>query len=103
MSQYIEQAIQAVSDAVYAGMNWISSAWDGAMNGISETASSMRLFLEFLKNDRHYKKYYEAVFILFHTGLRISEFCGLTVGDIDMEHHTINVDKQLQRDIRGKY
>lgn len=63
---------------------------------------NMRLFLEFLKNDRHYKKYYEAVFILFHTGLRISEFCGLTVGDIDMEHHTINVDKQLQRDIRGK-
>ncbi len=62
----------------------------------------MRLFLEFLKNDRHYKKYYEAIFILFHTGLRISEFCGLTVGDIDMEHHTINVDKQLQRDIRGK-
>lgn len=41
VSQYIEQAIQAVSDAVDAGMNWISSAWDGAMNGISETASSI--------------------------------------------------------------
>ena len=62
----------------------------------------MRLFLEFLKNDRHYKKYYEAVFILFHTGLRISEFCGLTVGDIDMEKRTINVDKQLQRDTTGR-
>lgn len=62
----------------------------------------MRIFLDFLKNDNHYKKYYEAIFILFHTGLRISEFCGLTVGDIDMEHRTINVDKQLQRDIHGK-
>lgn len=41
VSHYIEQAIQAVSDAVGAGMNWISSAWDGAMNGISETASSI--------------------------------------------------------------
>ena len=41
VSHYIEQAIQAVSDAVDAGMNWISSAWDGAMNGISETASSI--------------------------------------------------------------
>lgn len=62
----------------------------------------MRLFLEFLKNDWHYKKYYEAVFILFHTGLRISEFCGLTVGDIDMGKRTINVDKQLQRDTTGR-
>ena len=41
VSQYIEQAIQAVSDAVDAGMQWIASAWDGAMNGISETASSI--------------------------------------------------------------
>lgn len=41
VSQYIEQAIQAVSDAVDAGMQWITSAWDGAMNGISETASSI--------------------------------------------------------------
>lgn len=41
VSRYIEQAIQAVSDAVDAGMQWIASAWDGAMNGISETASSI--------------------------------------------------------------
>lgn len=41
VSQYIEQAIQAVSDAVDAGMQWITSAWDEAMNGISETASSI--------------------------------------------------------------
>ena len=41
VSQYIEQAIQAVSDAVDAGMQWIASVWDGAMNGISETASSI--------------------------------------------------------------
>ncbi len=41
VSQYIEQAIQAVSDAVDAWMQWITSAWDGAMNGISETASSI--------------------------------------------------------------
>ena len=41
VSQYIEQAIQAVSEAVDAGMNWIGSAWDGAMNAISETASNI--------------------------------------------------------------
>lgn len=63
----------------------------------------MRIFLDFLKNDSCYKKYYEAIFILFHTGLRISELCGLTVSDIEMENRTINVDKQLQRDSTGKW
>lgn len=62
----------------------------------------MRLFLEFLKNDNCYRKYYDAVYILFHTGLRISEFCGLTVNDINLEKKTINVDKQLQRKIDGQ-
>lgn len=33
-------------------------------------------YLEFIKQDKTYSKYYEAIFILFNTGLRISEFCG---------------------------
>ena len=37
------------------------------------------------------------MFILFKTGLRISEFCGLTVSDIDLKGRKINVDHQLQR------
>ena len=28
-----------------------------------------------------YRKYYDGIYILFHTGLRISEFCGLTILD----------------------
>ena len=35
--------------------------------------------------------------ILFKTGLRISEFCGLTISDIDFKEHTINIDHQLQK------
>lgn len=42
-------------------------------------------------------KYYEVVFILFHTGLRISEFCGLTIHDIDFNRHVLNIDHQIQR------
>ncbi len=37
------------------------------------------------------------MFILFKTGLRISEFCGLTINDIDFNNNRINVDHQLQR------
>lgn len=38
------------------------------------------------------------MYILFHTGLRISEFCGLTDKDIDFENMIIDVNKQLHRD-----
>ena len=56
-----------------------------------------RKFLQFVKDDPHFSKYYEGIYILFKTGLRISEFCGLTVSDIDFKEHTINIDHQLQK------
>ena len=61
------------------------------------TRKQEREYLKFVKEDQHFCKYYDAIFILFKTGLRISEFCGLTVADIDFENHRINVDHQLQR------
>lgn len=63
--------------------------------------AQMRKFLEFVKADKHFSKYYDGIYILFHTGLRISEFVGLTVNDLDMENRTINVDHQLQRKSDG--
>jgi integrase len=35
--------------------------------------------------------------ILFKTGLQISEFCGLTIKDIDFKNGILNIDHQLQR------
>ena len=58
----------------------------------------MRKFLRFVHDDVVYCKYYEVVYILFHTGMRISEFCGLTIKDIDFENRIINIDHQLHRD-----
>lgn len=46
----------------------------------------MRKFLKFVHDDVCYCKYYEVVYILFHTVMRISEFCGLTLKDIDLEN-----------------
>lgn len=60
-------------------------------------------FLEFVKNDKHFSKYYEGIFILFKTGMRISEFVGLTVHDIDMQERTININHQLQRKRNMEY
>lgn len=49
------------------------------------------------------KKYYEGFCILLNTGLRISEFVGLTIEDIDFDSGTIHVNKQLQRTSAGRY
>lgn len=61
------------------------------------TRKQQRQFLEFVKNDKHFRRYYDGIYILFHTGMRISEFTGLTVSDIDLEEKTININHQLQR------
>ena len=60
-------------------------------------------FLEFVKNDPHYNRYYDAFYILFKTGLRISAFCGLTVRDLDFKNEVIRIDHQLQRTRDMKY
>jgi integrase len=67
------------------------------------TKDQMRKFLKFVHDDVVYCKYYEVVYILFHTGMRISEFCGLTLSDIDMENKIINIDHQLQRSSKMEY
>ncbi|MBQ2882875.1 MAG: site-specific integrase [Alphaproteobacteria bacterium] len=63
----------------------------------------MRKFLKFVHDDVVYCKYYEVVYILFHTGMRISEFCGLTLKDIDLKNRTVNIDHQLQRTVDMRY
>ncbi len=61
------------------------------------TREQERKFLQFIAGDEHYSRYYDAFFILFKTGLRISEFCGLTMRDIDFKKNVIKVNHQLQR------
>ncbi len=57
----------------------------------------MKKFLRFVHDDIVYCKYYEVVYILFSTGMRISEFCGLTINDVDLENKIVNIDHQIQR------
>lgn len=67
------------------------------------TRKQQREFLNFVKNDPHFSKYYDGIFILFETGLRISEFVGLTISDVDFKNRKINVDHQLQRKRNMEY
>ena len=59
-------------------------------------------FLKFVREDPRLSVYYDATDILFKTGMRISEFCGVTLADIDLEQRTINIDHQLQRKANGE-
>ena len=67
------------------------------------TRKQERDFLEFIKEDKHFCKYYDGIYILFNTGLRISEFCGLTISDIQFNDMKIRVDHQLQRKRNMEY
>ena len=67
------------------------------------TRDEERKFLKFVKEDTHFCRYYEGIYILFKTGMRISEFCGLTVSDIDFKEHKINIDHQLQKRAKTGY
>ena len=61
------------------------------------TPDQERRFLDFVQNDKHFSRYYDAIYILLNTGLRVSEFCGLTMADIDLRAEEISIDHQLQR------
>lgn len=67
------------------------------------TRKQQREFLRFIKEDKHFSKYYDGIYILFYTGLRVSEFVGLTINDIEFDKERIRVDHQLQRTRNMEY
>ena len=67
------------------------------------TRKQQREFLRFIKEDKHFCKYYDGIYILFYTGLRVSEFVGLTINDIEFDKERIKVDHQLQRTRNMEY
>ncbi len=68
-------------------------------NTIKKTAlteDQMKEYLKFVRINRN--DYYDEINILFNTGLRISELCGLTFKDVDLEHKLLNVNHQIRYD-----
>lgn len=59
--------------------------------------------LAFITRDRVYSKYRDEIIILLGTGLRISELCGLTMNDVDIENSLIHVNHQLLRRSDNSY
>ena len=49
----------------------------------------------FIKEDKHFYKFYDGIYILFHTGLRVSEFVGLTINDIEFDKEESKLDLSI--------
>ena len=49
--------------------------------------------IEFVLCDRVFRKYYDDIVFLYETGIRVSEFCGLTLSDIDFVKREVIIDK----------
>ena len=67
------------------------------------TDLEQKIWMDFIKKDKTYNKYYDEFVILLGTGMRVSEFCGLTMSDLDFTNRSINVDHELVRVRGGKY
>ena len=52
-------------------------------------------FIEFMENNTCFRKRVDEIIILHETGLRVSEFCGLTLSDVDLRKGTLKVDHQI--------
>lgn len=61
------------------------------------TAEQVSSFLDFCRNDSILRKSVDTFIILLGTGIRVSEFCGLTKQDVDFEKKTVSINKQLKK------
>ena len=59
------------------------------------TPSQQETFFVFLDSDKCSARHKDVIIVLIETGLRIIEFCGLTVDDIDFSANTLCVKRQL--------
>lgn len=67
------------------------------------TEEQLDSWMNYIRTDKTYSKYYDEFVVLLETGMRVSEFCGLTKKDLDFENRRINVDHQLVRERGGRY
>lgn len=67
------------------------------------SSHQVELFMEYVKDSKHYGCYYPMFVVLFNTGLRIGELIGLTWSDIDFKNDTISVNKTMNRYRKADY
>ena len=72
-----------------------------SMKRIAMTDEQQETWMNFVQRDNICSKYYDQFVVLLGTGMRVSEFCGLTKSNIDFENRRICVEHQLLRERKG--
>lgn len=62
---------------------------------VALTQQQQMSWMDFIKNNAIYSKYYDIYVVLLNTGMRVSELCALTYDDLDFERKRIYVNHQL--------
>lgn len=70
---------------------------------VALTPEQQNIFMDFVRNDSYYSRYYDEFNVLLGTGMRVSEFCGLTLNDLDFGNQRIRVERQLIKEKGGIY
>ena len=98
--------IRSILTALYERAPYIYALFKAAPKTefrIALTEEQLRTWMDFIRQDETYSKYYDEFVVLLDTGLRVSEFCGLTRKDLDFKNRRIRMDHQLLRELGGKY
>ena len=66
------------------------------------TTEETKNLIDLLYSDVVSMRYKDVVLFLLETGMRIGEFCGLTVADFDFDNRQVVIERQLVRDEHGK-
>nr|DAL66747.1 MAG TPA: Integrase [Bacteriophage sp.] len=67
------------------------------------TPQQYKNLIDFVKVDSQYRKQLDIITILYETGMRAGELCGLTLKDVDFENNQIHVTHQLLYNSKEKY
>ena len=65
------------------------------------TEEQYERLIDFCRENRRLTKHLDEVIILHETGLRVSEFCGLTVDDVDLERNVVRVEHRSPQNKAG--
>lgn len=108
----IKGVVRPAFEYAYNNMFIERNPFDFSLKGIISKPTEKReaiskrdqeLFMNFIRDDKIYSKYYDELYLLLNTGMRVSEFCGLTLDDINFEKGYIRIERQLSRERGGKY
>lgn len=97
MKEYFDYAINILNIVVFNPANFKINTVirERTPPRVPLSEDTIEKMYEFMDNNYCASKYRDIITVLLHTGLRASEFAGITEDKIDFKHHKLKIDCQL--------